>query len=1371
MAVLLSGTTIGGHVAVHANNISTYAITSVPANVITTSGGQTIAGTTYFSGGESLNLYGIRGRFTNEYIHLYNKVGIGHPSGWGQGEGNTPGYGLSTYGGMNIAYGNGASSTINGYLRINQNWAGGDYSAEALTIRGTYPSITLRSTGNNSKWLIHHANGNPLQFYFGGAVDNNEWYKKIEFASDGNIWSAYYGDWLSNIFNSKQNASTAITTSNIGSQSVSYASSAGTAGQVSGVSVSATEMNRLKTTLGATGLPYSCDIYVEGDPNTYYPVHFIWGDQDVWRRVIIKRGYSEEAPWDPVGSGVHHGGLLLDWEGNFGGWGGAEYSDRLRVFNESYTNVCADMYIYTHSMGYVFMLRGGHALYHIFSDQEIRGYHQVGTPDIAYSTSTLFYDHSIEAYKVYAPAPVTTINSSRIDGLRTKKQSLFDGRYQQSATAINTGNIGSQSVNYAVTSGTSSATTQTNFSSLTVGGLDVATREYVTSQGYLTSLPSHTHTIANVTGLQAALDGKQAAGSYAASSHTHGASSITSGTFGAGHYLFPYQSGITGASAPGYTQGAIEIYTDSNHVPAIGFHRGGYSATTLYEYDGQLYVNAWTTRAQTGLLLSTGNIGSYAAAVSHTHDDRYYTESEVDNLLSGKLSSDSDSEQSVGGNTFRFNLGGNRANIDPRWNESGYDADLGVFHMYATTSAGATWGRTGIALYNGSAYQYLTTRSGTTGIFLNNQEIIHSGNIGSQSVNYAATAGSAPANGGNSSTVGGYSVSVGASANTIPTRNSSGYLIPESWIQLNGIYGLYSGTNNAHFYPSNGTYGPWRVAGGRGGWNGLEFDASNGQVVLMVNPSSNTTGFHNNSYGWQFFWESGVLYVYKSTYGGGTQATVLDSSNYSSWAQPIASAINTGNIGSQSVNYAVTSGTSSATTQTNFSELSIGGLDVATREYVTSQGYLTSLPSHTHTFASLTSKPTTISGYGITDAITTGNIGSQSVSRASGVSITGFGTDSFTYHQTPGNVHSWTGGWASHFIGNHGNGDTYYSQSIIMPFWGVPRYQRNEAGAKVGPWQFITEENIATQSVSFATTSGSATSSTTANRLDNYGINYGSDWNTWGVYGKLVASSYHANTGANKPPTYTYGSFLSFLNSGADSFQIAIPENQVNGTGKERAMHFRSAWNGTWSSWRQVVDIQNNVCDILADGNSTLIVRQGVGYNQPFNSNIEIHGSVDNWAYGKFRFRVQNEAGTEPVYGAQFRIERFSVNTGWQLLGMVPRNSQNLEWQGDILPGLSDQRVKENVATLTDGVAIVQQINPVEFDWKPVENVSEREGHDIGFIAQQLEEIVPTAVHTRSDGYKTVKYEKVVPILVQAIKEQQSMIELLSARLDALEQK
>ena len=87
-----------------------------------------------------------------------------------------------------------------------------------------------------------------------------------------------------------------------------------------------------------------------------------------------------------------------------------------------------------------------------------------------------------------------------------------------------------------------------------------------------------------------------------------------------GQLIVSDNSGVTGSSAPTYTQANIELYTSSNHVPALSFHRSGYSATTLYEYDGQLYANAWTTRAQTGLLLSTGNIGSYALTSSSTID-------------------------------------------------------------------------------------------------------------------------------------------------------------------------------------------------------------------------------------------------------------------------------------------------------------------------------------------------------------------------------------------------------------------------------------------------------------------------------------------------------------------------------------------------------------------------------------------------------------------------------------------------------------------------------------------------------------------------------------------------------------------------------
>ena len=63
---------------------------------------------------------------------------------------------------------------------------------------------------------------------------------------------------------------------------------------------------------------------------------------------------------------------------------------------------------------------------------------------------------------------------------------------------------------------------------------------------------------------------------------------------------------------------------------------------------------------------------------------------------------------------------------------------------------------------------------------------------------------------------------------------------------------------------------------------------------------------------------------------------------------------------------------------------------------------------------------------------------------------------------------------------------------------------------------------------------------------------------------------------------------------------------------------------------------------------------------------------------------------------------------------------------------------------------------------------------NVGLIAQEVEAILPTVVHQNTisiagTDYKTVKYEKLVPHLIAAVKEQQTLIESLTARITALE--
>ena len=53
------------------------------------------------------------------------------------------------------------------------------------------------------------------------------------------------------------------------------------------------------------------------------------------------------------------------------------------------------------------------------------------------------------------------------------------------------------------------------------------------------------------------------------------------------------------------------------------------------------------------------------------------------------------------------------------------------------------------------------------------------------------------------------------------------------------------------------------------------------------------------------------------------------------------------------------------------------------------------------------------------------------------------------------------------------------------------------------------------------------------------------------------------------------------------------------------------------------------------------------------------------------------------------------------------------------------------------------------------------EGHDVGVLAQEVEKVLPEVVVTRDSGYKAVRYEKMVPLLIESIKELKAEIEEL----------
>ena len=95
----------------------------------------------------------------------------------------------------------------------------------------------------------------------------------------------------------------------------------------------------------------------------------------------------------------------------------------------------------------------------------------------------------------------------------------------------------------------------------------------------------------------------------------------------------------------------------------------------------------------------------------------------------------------------------------------------------------------------------------------------------------------------------------------------------------------------------------------------------------------------------------------------------------------------------------------------------------------------------------------------------------------------------------------------------------------------------------------------------------------------------------------------------------------------------------------------------------------------------------------------------------------------------------------------------------------SDRNLKENFVKISDALSKVESISGYEFDWK-LEHKHHHgfEGHDVGIIAQEIESVLPEVVTTKFNGFKGVKYEKIVPLLIEAIKE-------LSAELKELKKK
>ena len=167
--------------------------------------------------------------------------------------------------------------------------------------------------------------------------------------------------------------------------------------------------------------------------------------------------------------------------------------------------------------------------------------------------------------------------------------------------------------------------------------------------------------------------------------------------------------------------------------------------------------------------------------------------------------------------------------------------------------------------------------------------------------------------------------------------------------------------------------------------------------------------------------------------------------------------------------------------------------------------------------------------------------------------------------------------------------------------------------------------------------------------------------------------------------------------------------------------------------------------------------------------------------------RRRNSSTTDIKTGNTHDYTWYDADVGirWYVAGVEDMRLQNggtLQVDGDVVAystTISDERLKDNVTTIENPLDKIKELRGVEYDW----NAGSRKGkRDLGLIAQEVEKVIPNIVHEHEQPflnddeddktlYKTVDYEKMVAVLIEGMKEQQSQIDELKSEINQLKGK
>ena len=198
-----------------------------------------------------------------------------------------------------------------------------------------------------------------------------------------------------------------------------------------------------------------------------------------------------------------------------------------------------------------------------------------------------------------------------------------------------------------------------------------------------------------------------------------------------------------------------------------------------------------------------------------------------------------------------------------------------------------------------------------------------------------------------------------------------------------------------------------------------------------------------------------------------------------------------------------------------------------------------------------------------------------------------------------------------------------------------------------------------------------------------------------------------------------------------------------------------------------------------------------VGIGTTSNTTIPLHvnqGSVSGTVIKASGIQAQIEIQTSTAGDAHLYMRPNSTGNNAAIFKMTAGTNYNWRWQddattpvvfmqlsqsnsslsvkGDVIAygSPSDERYKENIKPIESALDKVTKLQGVTFDWKESDNLLDIK-EDIGFIAQDVQKVVPELVRENEDGKLSLRYQGITPILLEAIKELKAEIEELKKQI------